>query len=153
MSESSSLEGFRDRFWYWRGKSGTRYIHSIYSPDACPPLPGAIYVTVQKLANGRRAALEVGRFCDDWDYVQGLIDDHNVGFSKIDEIHVHLLANSSDDADEVVKDITAGIGPRPVFTGFHQDTSPAPSWQPGLFDRLLDQCAGEVIDESVLASV
>ena len=30
-----------DRFWYWRGQSGRRYIHSVYSLSACPPLPGA----------------------------------------------------------------------------------------------------------------
>ena len=145
MSIFSNLDGFRDRFWYWSGKSGTRYIHSIYSPDACPPLPGAIYVTVQKLANGKRVAVEVGRFCEDWGYVQGLIDDHRVGFCDIDEIHVHLLAKSDDNADEVVKDIAGAIGPHPVFTGFHQDISPAPAptWQPGLFDQLLGQCAIE----------
>lgn len=150
MSELDSLEEFSDRFWYWRGKSGARYIHSIYSPDACPPLPGAIYVTVQKLANGKRAAVDVGRFCENWDYVQGLIADHRVGFSRIDEIHVHLLAKSNDNADEVVADLLGGMGPRPVFTGFHEASSPAPNslpapnWQPGLFD----QSAGE----SVLAN-
>ncbi len=145
MSELESLEGFRDRFWYWQGKSGTSYIHSIYSPDACPPLPGAIFITVKKLANGRRAAIEVGRFCEDWDYVEGLIDDHRVGFSTIDEIHVHLLAESDDNADEVVKDLIGGIGPRPVFTGLHEEGAVAPAWQPGLFE-------GQVA-ESVLARV
>ncbi len=155
MSELNSLEGFRDRFWYWRGKSGTRYIHSIYAPDACPPLPGAIFVTVQKLTSGNRAAVEVGRFCQDWDYVQGVIDDYRVGFSGIDEIHVHLLARSDDNADEVMHDLVAGIGPRPVFTGFHEDTSSVPAWQPGL-PGLLDQCvperAYEPTCENILAS-
>jgi len=164
MSELNSLEGFRDRFWYWRGKSGTRYIHSIYAPDNCPPLPGAIFIMVQKLANGKRAALEVGRFCQDWDYVAGVIDDHRVGFSKVDEIHVHLLAQSNDNADEVVRDLVAGIGPRPVpvrptladkgFGGFREEKTSllapvaapvsrelaaktrtqVPNWQMGLFD-------------------
>ena len=145
MSKLSCLEGFNDRFWYWHGQSGTRYIHSIYTPDACPPLPGAIYVTVQRLAGGKRAAVDVGRFCEDWDYVEGLIHDHRVGNSQIDEIHVHLLAKSDDNADEVVKDLLAGIGPRPVIGGFHETPTPSPAWQPGLFD----QGAGE----SVLANV
>lgn len=135
MSALNSLDEFRDRFWYWQGKSGTRYIHSIYAPDACPPLPGAIFVTVQKLANGKRVAVDFGRFSEDWDFVQGLVEDYRVGFSKIDEIHVHLLARSDDNADEVLKDIAAGFGPRPVFTGLQEEASPAPSWQPGLFDQ------------------
>ena len=138
MSELNSLEGFSDRFWYWQGKSGTRYIHSIYSPENCPPLPGAIYITVQKLSSGRRVAVDVGRFCEDWDYVEGVIEDHRVGFSSINEIHVHLLAKSDDNAEQVVKDLLAGIGPRPVPAGFHEESvaSPVqtPSWQPGLFD-------------------
>lgn len=134
MTKLNSLEGFRDRFWYWQGKSGKQYIHSIYAPQTCPPLPGAIFVTVQRLSNGKRAAIEVGRFCEDWDYVQAIIDDHRVGFSNIDEIHVHLLAQSSDSADEVVKDLLSGIGPRPVPEGFQEADSDRPAWQPGLFD-------------------
>jgi len=173
MSELNSLEGFRDRFWYWRGKSGARYIHSIYAPDNCPPLPGAVFVMVQKLANGQRAALEVGRFSHDWDYVEKLIKNQSIGqtdsLTHIDEIHVHLLAQSDDNAEEVVKDLVAGIGLRAVgkrsfarrrgstsrkYSGFHEEKSPiiaglinaavseTPKWQPGLFD---DQGADRVL--------
>lgn len=137
--ELDSLEGFSDRFWYWHGKSGARYIHSIYTPDACPPLPGAIFVTVQKLSNGKRVAIEVGRFCHDWDYVESLIADHKAGFSNVDEIHVHLLAQTNDNADDVVDDILAGIGPR-LVCGRQQHQKPqqifakTAKWQPGLFD-------------------
>jgi len=143
MNELNSLEGFRDRFWYWRGKSGARYIHSIYAPDNCPPLPGAVFIMVQKLANGERAALEVGRFSEDWDYVEKLIRSQRIGqfdgIGSVDEIHVHLLAQNDDNAEDVVRDLVAGIGPRVAgkcsfnrrrgaagkkYRGFHEDASP-----------------------------
>jgi hypothetical protein len=41
--------GFGERFWYWRGISGQSYIHSIYSREACPPLPGAVFVAVRQV--------------------------------------------------------------------------------------------------------
>jgi len=150
MSGLNSLKGFQDRFWYWQGKSGARYIHSIYSPDSCPPLPGAIFITVQKLRSGKRVALEVGRFCESWDYVDGLISDYRVGFSQVDEIHVHLLAQSDDNAIDVINDLEAGIGPRPlvspVIGGFNEEQSSGQkTWQPSLF---ADQSC-----ESVLANI
>ena len=114
MSGLNSLEGFRDRFWYWRGKSGTRYIHSIYSPDNCPPLPGAIFVMVQKLANGKRVALDVGRFSENWDYVEGSLTERCGSLTRIDEIHVHLLAPSDDGAEGIVRDLVNAIGPRSI---------------------------------------
>ena len=149
MSELNSLKGFQDRFWYWQGKSGTRYIHSIYAPDACPPLPGAIFIAVQRLTSGKRVALEVGRFCTDWDYVDSLISDYRVGFSLANEIHVHLLAKSDDNAIDVVNDLEAGIGPRPVVQGFHEESGTSAgtsastlSWSPAL---LSDQGADNIL--------
>ena len=119
----SSLPGFRDRFWYWNGASGRKYIHSIYSLSDCPPLPGAVYVTVQKTADGGRKPLEVGRFGDNWDYVEALIADQRCGLVSIDEIHVHLLADSEENADEVLNDLEGTIGHRSVFAGFHEESS------------------------------
>ena len=43
-----------ERFWYWRGRSGQKYIHSVYAGDACPPLPGAIYVAVRRIVAGEQ---------------------------------------------------------------------------------------------------
>lgn len=61
-AELPSDPGLQDRFWYWHGASGRRYIHSVYAPDALPTAaPGAIYVAVRR--QGRcRVALSVGRF-------------------------------------------------------------------------------------------
>ena len=144
----SNLPWFRDRFWYWKGQSGKKYIHSIYCLAQCPPLPGAIYVTVQKMPDGRRKPLEVGRFANNWDYVEALIEDQRCGLVNIDEIHVHLLASSDKNADEVLSDLEGTIGHRAVFAGFYEEqTQPIahgfhnnelkmqePTWQADLFE-------------------
>ena len=96
--------GFGERFWYWRGHSGQSYIHSIYSRESCPPLPGAVYVAVRK-AYGNRQPIRVGRF-------PVAIDGSRLDLSVLlpwlevgDEIHVHLLARDSETADRVERDL------------------------------------------------
>jgi hypothetical protein len=93
-----------ERFWYWRGVSGKKYIHSIYAADACPPLPGAIYVAVRRIGH-LRTAIAVGRFSPFWD---GAFTE----FAGVDadEIHVHLLARDNAAADTVLGDLNAAFG-------------------------------------------
>ena len=93
-----------ERFWYWRGASGKKYIHSIYAADACPPLPGAIYVTVRRIGH-LRTAIAVGRFSSLWD--GACANNANL---DADEIHVHLLARDSADAEMVLNDLKAAFG-------------------------------------------
>jgi hypothetical protein len=93
-----------ERFWYWRGVSGKKYIHSIYAADACPPLPGAIYVAVRRVGH-LRTAITVGRFSPFWDGAFTEFTDMDA-----DEIHVHLLARDNAAADAVLGDIKAAFG-------------------------------------------
>ncbi len=99
-----SHAGDSERFWYWRGASGKKYIHSIYATDACPPLPGAIYVAVRRIGH-LRTATAVGRFSPFWD---GAFSDF--ADMAADEIHVHLLARDNTAADAVLGDLTAAFG-------------------------------------------
>ena len=98
-----SHSGDNERFWYWRGASGKKYIHSIYAADACPPLPGAIYVAVRRIGH-LRTVIAMGRFSPFWDG----------GFSEFtdidaDEIHVHLLARDNTAAEGVLNDLKAAF--------------------------------------------
>ena len=99
-------QGFGDaeRFWYWRGASGKRYIHSVYAVDACPPLPGAVYVAVRRIG-GLRTAVAVNRFTPFWD---GSFSAHEN--LHADEIHVHLLAKDDVAANAVLADLNAAFG-------------------------------------------
>ena len=96
--------GNNERFWYWRGVSGKKYIHSIYAADACPPLPGAIYVAVRRIGH-LRTAVAVGRFSPFWDGTFSEFAD-----MAADEIHVHLLARDNSAADAVLGDLKAAFG-------------------------------------------
>ena len=93
-----------ERFWYWRGVSGKKYIHSIYAADACPPLPGAIYVAARRIGH-LRTAIAVGRFSPFWDGAFTEFTDMDV-----DEIHVHLLARDNSAADAVLGDLKMAFG-------------------------------------------
>ena len=42
------------RLHFWRGASGQRYVHSVYSLIECPPLPKASYMLVRRDEDGRR---------------------------------------------------------------------------------------------------
>ena len=103
---SAELPELTERFWFWRGASGQNYIHSVYAPDACPPLPGAVYVGVRR-TGGMRHAVAVGRFGPLWDHAQptALADS----FAGCDEVHVHLLARSPEKADLVRADLLAAM--------------------------------------------
>jgi hypothetical protein len=95
--------GLGERFWYWRGASGQSYIHSIYEPDLCPPVPGAVFVLVRK-SGGERQAIAAGRFDSD-----GFLPSDVARPIAGDEIHVHLLARSADAAERVRVDLEATL--------------------------------------------
>lgn len=98
-------QGFGDaeRFWYWRGASGKKYIHSVYAVGVCPPLPGAIYVAVRRIGN-LRTVIAINRFAPFWD---GTFSAHEN--LAADEIHVHLLARDDVAANTVLSDLKAAF--------------------------------------------
>ena len=100
--------GFGERFWYWRGLSGQSYIHSIYSRDTCPPLPGAVFVAVRNSC-GSRIPVKVGRF-------PALINGSRLDLAVLvpelergDELHVHLLARDTESAERVHRDLDRAL--------------------------------------------
>lgn len=95
--------GLGERFWYWRGASGQSYIHSIYMPDHCPPVAGAVFVVVRK-SGGLRTAIAIGR-CG----VDGLRPANTEPPIQGDEIHLHLLTRDDDGAECVLRDLAATL--------------------------------------------
>jgi hypothetical protein len=92
-----------DRFWYWHGASGRKYIHSIYAVGRCPPVPGAIFVAVRRQGNERRA-VAVRRFPAIWEDAFATFLSRNA-----DEVHVHLLARDQADAESILSDLRAAF--------------------------------------------
>jgi hypothetical protein len=93
--------GDDERFWYWRGVSGKRYIHSVYPLDNCPPLPGAVYLAVRREGD-RRSVIAAGRFSPCWDDASPM-----EAYPDADEIHVHLLAQDNNAAEDILQDLRA----------------------------------------------
>ena len=105
FSAGDELESeFSDRFWFWTGLSGKRYIHSVYSARNCPPLPGAIYVVTRRLGKDQRVPVRIGRFSPLWDFPLP-IDADDDGC----EIHVHLLAKDEFQTARAFDDLAAGL--------------------------------------------
>ncbi|MDE2386021.1 MAG: hypothetical protein KGO53_15525 [Alphaproteobacteria bacterium] len=115
---AAELPDLLERFWYWRGASGQNYIHSVYAPETCPPLPGAVYVGVKR-AGGMRIALSVGRFAPFWD--KALPGASFADFRGCDEVHVHLLARGAESAEAVRRDLAAALGDGHADFGLHED--------------------------------
>jgi hypothetical protein len=95
---------FKDRFWYWTGASGRKYIHSVYALEDCPPLPGAIYVGVRR-EGPLRIVMGIGRFTPFWDGPLGARNLASLRMQGVDEIHVHLLAKSPEVAEAILDDL------------------------------------------------
>jgi hypothetical protein len=110
---------FKDRFWYWTGGSGRKYIHSVYTLDDCPPLPGAIYVAVRREGT-LRVVLGIGRFTPFWEGPIGGRDLQSLRNRGVDEIHVHLLAKSPEVAEAILDDLLQAYEDENSQDGFAQ---------------------------------
>ena len=117
---SADLPELSERFWFWRGASGQNYIHSVYTPDSCPPLPGAVYVGVKR-SGSMRLAVGVGRFGPFWDHASPMALSNS--FGDCDEVHVHLLARSPESAEAVRADLIAAMLDE-APAGFAEETTP-----------------------------
>ena len=104
-------------FWYWHGASGRRYIHSVYSPDSCPPLPGAVFLAVRRLGS-LRTVLGAGRFAGLWDVNIATDSASHWRDLGANEIHVHLLSRDDGEARDIAADLSAALkGGTPVPAG------------------------------------
>lgn len=98
LEEPARLEGAPDlsqRFHFWTGASGRRYVHTVYSLIECPALPTGNYILVKRAADGRRSVLSIGSVGHDAASLN-LAEIRQRGAELgADEVHVHLLAQST----------------------------------------------------------
>ena len=93
------------RFHFWTGASGKRYVHTVYSLFDCPTLEDANYILVRRTDRSRRTVLAIGRLsnrCPTQNLAE--IRQHSAVLGA-DEVHVHLLASSSQEAEAVEADL------------------------------------------------
>jgi len=96
------------RLHFWRGASGARYVHTVYSLIECPPLPKSTYLLVHRGQDGRRHVRHIG--CGD-------SEAPTLNLARIrqrgaqlgaNEVHVHFLAEGEAERRLVALDLRAG---------------------------------------------
>ena len=98
---------FAQAFHYWRGASGRRYLHSVYSLVGCPALPRANYILVKRFDNGTRVALSFGQTKDDAVSLNLAHLRHEGAKCGANEVHIHLLAENSEERALVEADLVS----------------------------------------------
>ena len=98
---------FDQAFHYWRGASGRRYLHSVYSLVGCPALPQANFILVRRHEDGSREALCFGNTRDDAMSLNLARLRHEGAKIGANEVHIHLLADTAQARKFVESDLTA----------------------------------------------
>ena len=97
-----------NRFHFWTGASGKRYVHTVYELLDCPALPAANYVLVRREPGARRKVLSIGRVSNTAASLN-LAEIRQRGAELgADEVHVHLLAETQKLSKLVEFDLRTG---------------------------------------------
>jgi hypothetical protein len=92
----------------WRGASGQRYAHSIFSLIDCPPLPKVAYALVRRDAVGTRKMLHIASGSSDAPTLNLARIRQRGAMLGANEVHVHALPSTDDERQLVVCDLRAG---------------------------------------------
>jgi hypothetical protein len=104
----ATLAPVSERFHFWTGASGQRYVHTVYSLIDCPAIPAANYVLVRRDASGACFALAVGRVAEEAASLN-LARIRQLGASiGATEVHVHLLAGNARQGKLIEFDLKSG---------------------------------------------
>jgi hypothetical protein len=94
-----------ERFCAWRGRSGRRYVTSIYSFDACPDYEHVVALAVRRGPDGTRTALagiDLGVF------PMVALDSAAMRAAReqgANEVHLHLLAETAAGRAAAIEDL------------------------------------------------
>jgi hypothetical protein len=104
----------RQAFHYWRGASGYRYLHSVFSLIGCPAMPRANYILVKRHEDGSRTPVAFGQTRDDAATLNLAHLRHEGAKRGANEVHIHLLAETAGERDRVEADLVAADAFRPI---------------------------------------
>ena len=105
----NTYEHIQQSFRYWRGASGRRYLHTIYSLLDCPILPKANYILVRINNDGSRTAVRVGRTVEDACSLNLAYLRQKAAQLGASEIHIHLLPENCKERFIAEMDLRAGL--------------------------------------------
>ena len=87
-----------ERFRFWRGASGRRYVCSVFSPQTAPAYETSVALHVRRTPGGPVVVA-----------VQAGNDARPV--PAADEVHIHLVRNEADGLDRATADLAALVAP------------------------------------------
>jgi hypothetical protein len=96
-----------DRFHFWSGASGRRYVHSVYDLFDCPEIPSANFLLVRRDASGFRSVLAIGHVSHKAGSLNLAEIRYRAARLGANEVHVHLLAPSAQERRMVELDLRA----------------------------------------------
>jgi hypothetical protein len=105
---ADSATELNDRFHFWSGASGRRYVHSVYDLVDCPEVPAANFLLVHRDGAGRRSVLAIGHLTNSTGSLNLAEIRHRGARLGANEVHVHLLAPSAQQRRMVELDLRAG---------------------------------------------
>ncbi|MGI9383878.1 MAG: hypothetical protein ACR2PO_12055 [Methyloligellaceae bacterium] len=107
-------------FHYWRGATARRYLHTVYSLIECPEINRANFIMVRREEDGTRTALLIGQTLEDTGSLNLALLRHRGALLGANEIHIHLLADTTHDRAAVETDLKAAQLGRPVAKAANQ---------------------------------
>jgi hypothetical protein len=111
LHEAPQLGGadeLANRFHFWTGATGRRYVHTVYSLLECPALASGNYILVDRNAHGERKVLAIGSASNDAASLNLADIRHRGAELGANEVHIHLLAGTSKASKLVEFDLRSG---------------------------------------------
>lgn len=97
-----------DRFHFWSGASGQRYVHTVYDLIDCPEIPAANFLLVHREKSGRRTVLAISHATHAAGSLNLAEIRQRAARLGANEVHVHLLAPSAQQRRMIELDLRAG---------------------------------------------
>lgn len=96
-----------EKYHYWRGATGRRYLHTVFPLLECPEIPKANYIIVNRDRSGARKPVEVGQTYDRVGSLNLARLRQRAALLGADEIHIHVLAETQNGRNSVEADLRA----------------------------------------------
>jgi len=98
----------KERFHFWTGASGARYVHTVYDLLTCPTLPASNFMLIKRDKDGEPEVLSIGQLSNSATSLN-LAEVRRKGAELgATEVHVHLLADDTAAARQVQNDLQTG---------------------------------------------
>lgn len=108
LAVAANAQQLKDRFQFWCGSSGRRYVHTVYSLLDCPEIPAANFLLVRREASGQRTVLAIGHT----KHTAGSLNLAEIRLRGArlgaNEVHIHLLAPTVQQRCMVELDLRSG---------------------------------------------